>query len=344
MRPATTKSPTLVDSSLTNTSTKPTESYHHTSVSTSAAIPPDDDDAEHDEQRRAQRPPAAPTGGARGGSPDPPSDPSGRAEPSPGPVGPSNHSERLTALLVPPSGIPRVDRGEQCTPATCAPIGHHGPVTDAPQPVTDPLTLAALDTERHVARSGWDQPVRLFALVPTQDLLAARTAPRRRDGRPRRRRGGAERRRAGRAAARPRAWRTCSPGSPGPTQVAGCALAVERIVVPPEAERELPDDDAEALRAVAEHPGRADVRLLVAVTRDGSARCLLRQRDHDSDDRVALGEDIAPGPGARAAGDLQRRLSGSGPRAASAAGRQGCRLAGADVAHRRDAPRRRSPP
>ena len=34
---------------------------------------------------------------------------------------------------------------------------------------------------------------------------------------------------------------------------------------------------------------------VVAVTRDGSARCLLRQRDHDSDDRVALGDDIAPG-------------------------------------------------
>ena len=48
---------------------------------------------------------------------------------------------------------------------------HHGPVTDTPQPVTDPLTLAALDTERHVAASGWDQPVRLFALVPTADLL-----------------------------------------------------------------------------------------------------------------------------------------------------------------------------
>ena len=77
--------------------------------------------------------------------------------------------------------------------------------------------------------------------------------------------------------------------------MAGCAIAVERIVVPPEAERELPEDDADALRAVAEHPGRADVRLLVAVTRDGSARCLLRQRDHDSDDRVALGDDIAPG-------------------------------------------------
>jgi hypothetical protein len=80
-----------------------------------------------------------------------------------------------------------------------------------------------------------------------------------------------------------------------PDQVAGCAVAVERIVVPPDAEHELPEDADAALRAVADHPDRADVRLLVAVTRDGSSRCLLRQRAHDRDDRVALGEDIAPG-------------------------------------------------
>jgi len=65
--------------------------------------------------------------------------------------------------------------------------------------------------------------------------------------------------------------------------------------VPPEAERDLPSDDAAALQAIAEHHDRADVRLLIAVTRDGAARCLLRQRAHDTDDRVALGEDIAPG-------------------------------------------------
>ncbi len=167
-------------------------------------------------------------------------------------------------------------------------------MTDAPQPVTDPLTLAALDTERHVARSGWDQPVRLFALVPTQDLLAHE--PHLAEG----------------MAAHDAVTGALSaveqdelPQASGledllariawPPQVAGAALAVERIVVPPEAERDLPDDDTEALRVVAEHPRRADVRLLVAVTRDGAARCLLRQRDHDSDDRVALGEDIAPG-------------------------------------------------
>ncbi|HET9021168.1 MAG TPA: PPA1309 family protein [Ornithinibacter sp.] len=167
-------------------------------------------------------------------------------------------------------------------------------MTDAPQPVTDPLTLAALDTERHVARAGWDQPVRLFALVPTAELLAH------------------EPQLAGGLAAHDAVAGALSaveqeelPEAAGleellariawPDQVAGCAVAVERIVVPPDAERDLPEDADAALRAVADHPDRADVRLLVAVTRDGSSRCLLRQRAHDSDDRVALGEDIAPG-------------------------------------------------
>ena len=80
-----------------------------------------------------------------------------------------------------------------------------------------------------------------------------------------------------------------------PEAVVGVALAVERVVVPPGAERDLPDDPEAAVEALSRHPERQDVRLLVAVTRDGSARCLLRQRAHDHDDQVALGEDIAPG-------------------------------------------------
>ena len=160
--------------------------------------------------------------------------------------------------------------------------------------MTDPLTLAALDTERHVARSGWDQPTRLFALVPTADLVAAE--PQLADG----------------LATHDAVEGALSaveqdelPEAAGveellariawPEAVAGCALALERIVVPPGAERDLPEDPEEAVRVIAEHPDRADVRILVAVTRDGAARCLLRQRAHDSDDRVALGDDIAPG-------------------------------------------------
>jgi hypothetical protein len=167
-------------------------------------------------------------------------------------------------------------------------------VTRTHRPVTDPLTLAALDTERHVARDGWDQPVRLFALVPTAELIehepglasslavhdavAGALSAVEQEGLP-------EADRLEEVLARI-AW---------PEQVTGCALAVERIVVPPDAERGLPEDPEAALAAVADHPGREDVRLLVAVTREGAARCLLRQRSHDADDEVALGEDIAPG-------------------------------------------------
>ena len=100
-----------------------------------------------------------------------------------------------------------------------------------PHPVTDPLTLAALDTERHVARSGWDQPVRLFALVPTAELLMHE--PHLADGlAPHDAVTGAlsavEQDELPEAAGLEEllgqiAW---------PEQVAGCALAVERIVVP----------------------------------------------------------------------------------------------------------------
>jgi hypothetical protein len=80
-----------------------------------------------------------------------------------------------------------------------------------------------------------------------------------------------------------------------PQEVDGVALAVERLVVPPEAERDLPEDPERAAEALAAHPDRKDVRLLVAVLRDGESTCLLRQRDHDTDDKVASGPDIAPG-------------------------------------------------
>jgi hypothetical protein len=173
-------------------------------------------------------------------------------------------------------------------------VRHDGSMSTSSRPTVDPLELVALDTERHVARSGWDQNPRLFALVPTADLVTlephlaagldladlapgALTAVEQEDlpdtasvegmlGRI--------------------AW---------PDTVAGCAVALERIVVPPGADADLPADPDEAVAALSAHPGRADIRLVVAVTRGGASRCLLRQRNHDEDDAVASGERLAPG-------------------------------------------------
>lgn len=173
-----------------------------------------------------------------------------------------------------------------------------GAVTDATpsRPTTDPLELVALDVERHVAGAGWDQNPRLFALVPTADLLAAQPhlaeqgANSPADQAP-----GALSAVEQEGLAATSSIESLLARLAWPDSVAGVALAVERIVVPPEAERDLPDNPAQAADALAAHPDRRDVRLVVAVTRAGAASCLIRQRAHDRDDRVASGADIAPG-------------------------------------------------
>lgn len=162
------------------------------------------------------------------------------------------------------------------------------------RPVTDPLSIVALETERHVASAGWDQPVRLFALVATAHLLEHEPgfldalAPH--DVQP-----GALTAIEQEDLPSPEHLETMLGQMAWPEAVSGAAIAVERIVVPPSAERDLPQDPDEAVALLADHPDRKDVRLLVAVLRDGSSRCLLRQRDHDRDDRVAAGDSIAPG-------------------------------------------------
>ncbi|XVX21301.1 PPA1309 family protein [Actinomycetota bacterium] len=166
-------------------------------------------------------------------------------------------------------------------------------MTDS-RPVTDSLAITALDTERYVAAGGWDQNPRLFALVDTAELMEREPQLREQMTGP---------------DLMPGALTAVEQDDLPPTNplesflgrlswpeaVLGVALAVERIVVPPEAERDLPEEPDKAIAALAEHRERRDVRLLAAVHRDGRSICLLRQRAHDSDDRVAMGDDIAPG-------------------------------------------------
>ena len=167
------------------------------------------------------------------------------------------------------------------------------PQQRADQPTTpSPLLTAAADTERHVARLGWDQPPRLFALVRTSLLrerepsLADQLADAvdggltavEQEGLP------------------PTSDLESLLGRVSwPEDVVGAVLSIERIVVPPEAEHDLPEDPQAATERLSAHPDRKDVRLVAACLREGEEICLLRQRDHDSDDAVAIGHGIAPG-------------------------------------------------
>lgn len=153
-----------------------------------------------------------------------------------------------------------------------------------------PLEECARRTERFVARAGWDQPPRLFALVATDRLLAAEPhlsatlpAP------------DAEQTVDQLSSIEQEGWvAQLDPGGTldgllaalaWPPEVDGAALIIERVVA---AHGTADPTDSPAPTALPE------VRLCVAVLRDGSGTCLLRHRSHDADDLVASGPQIAP--------------------------------------------------
>lgn len=162
------------------------------------------------------------------------------------------------------------------------------PSTHAP----DSLHVVAVETERFVAGTGWDQPPRLFALVPTRELTEAAPHLGLADGD---QAGDGDLSAVEQEGFEAHDLQRALAGIAWPQAVAGVALAIERVVVPPEAEQDLPADPDAALAALAAHPGRRDVRILAAVHRDGRSTCVLRQRAYDSDDMVATGRDIAAG-------------------------------------------------
>lgn len=186
------------------------------------------------------------------------------------------------------------------------------PVEDSPAPALArelAVRRAVRELELHVSSSGWDGPVRVFALVRTADAiardpqLAAALGPEVVEA----------------ATAEPEhltaveqdrlpeadtlealLGRLAWPGT-----VDGAAVVVERIVVPPEAEADAPKDEAAALAFLQEHPDRRELRLVAGVLRDGTSACAVRARDHDDDDRVAVGADLVPGLVAAVAATLE---------------------------------------
>lgn len=155
--------------------------------------------------------------------------------------------------------------------------------------VDEGLPAAVLDIERHAADAGWDQPARLFALVETARLVERE--PHLADS-------------LGDAVLTPIEQEGLSvvsqledqlTGITWPESVHGCAALVERVVLPPDAEAELPDEPGGAATFASVHPDRQEVRIVAAATRTGATYCALRLRAHDADDAVLTGPDLIPG-------------------------------------------------
>ncbi|GAA1656898.1 PPA1309 family protein [Kribbella alba] len=169
-----------------------------------------------------------------------------------------------------------------------------GPDTSSP---ADALSRAVIEIERHVSSAGWDQPAQLFALVPTEELLRAEPqlaaelgaddasqplTPVAQGELP----GGMDDEHLADALARIE-W---------PEGVSGCALAVERIVLPASVEAGLSDaeSDAELARLAGSDPRRHEVRMVAAVLREGDRFGAVRLRTHDEDSAVLTGTDLVP--------------------------------------------------
>lgn len=157
-----------------------------------------------------------------------------------------------------------------------------------------PLRQVALEIESHVAGDGWDQAPRLYALVRTADLLADEPELAARLGLEDNATAAVFTSIEQEALPADRSLEEVLTGIMWPEQVVGCAAVVERIMLPPEAEEQLPDDADELLAYVANHPDRQEVRLVAAVTRAGEVHSAVRARTPENSELLE-GPGLVPG-------------------------------------------------
>lgn len=158
------------------------------------------------------------------------------------------------------------------------------------------LRTAVREIEGYAAEAGWDQPARLFALVPTADLLVREPGLARALGVD----GDGD---APADALTPVEQEPLPVDRPledvlaeimWPAEVHGCAAVVERVVLPPSVDETVPDDPAAAQAFAEAHPDREEVRIVAAAVRGGSTYCALRLRSRDDALDVLESPDLVP--------------------------------------------------
>jgi hypothetical protein len=156
------------------------------------------------------------------------------------------------------------------------------------------LRAAVREIEAHASEGGWDQPARLYALVPTSDLLVREPALAAAMGLDEATAAGTLTPVEQDQLAPDRPLEKVLEGIMWPAEVFGCAAVVERLVLPPTADGELPAGEQAAQEYAATHPDRQEVRIVAGATRDGSTHCALRLRSHDAEESVLDSPDLVP--------------------------------------------------
>lgn len=161
---------------------------------------------------------------------------------------------------------------------------------------SDALVASLLELERHVGQDGWDRPPRLFALVPTDAVIAAEPQLAEQLGL----RGTAD-------GGHPDALTAIEQDhfKPSadllsdlaqiiwPEAVHGCALTMESTFLPTDAEADIPDDPDAAAEYVAAHPARQEMRVVVGADRGEHRHGVARLRSRPDD--LLGAQDLVPG-------------------------------------------------
>ena len=177
-------------------------------------------------------------------------------------------------------------------PTEGTPMPDHGPDATAADADDSPLARAVREVEAHAHEAGWDRPPQLFALVPTGELLAREPGLAAQLGIDPATAAGSLTPVQQEELAPDRSLEETLSQIMWPPEVTGCAAVLERLTLPPEAERDLPDDPVQAQEYAANHPDRHEVRMAAGVSRDGNQHCVLRVRTHEG--ALVQGPDLVP--------------------------------------------------